>query len=115
MINIKQKLSIMVENVREELTHAYEGNLEDEYGELVSLWEYLTQSLSVDFRIDSKLNILGVRVWFCLGGPNIWIDTETKTIEGHWGITKATLFINKELVDAINDEFKNRTYWGMSQ
>ncbi len=101
MTNIEKELRRMMEDIRHDLELAYEGKLKNEDGEQVDLWEYLSDGLALDYRVDPAHIPLACRIWFCLGGPNIWVDTETESVHGAWGGNRDEIFIDSELSDAI--------------
>lgn len=53
-------------------------------------WEYSERALDVEYVISSQREFLGVRLLITFGGPNIWIDTRTMEVEGHWWGDKAS-------------------------
>lgn len=46
--------------------------------------DYLSDALDIEYIVDRDLTYLGARVLVACGGPNIWINTRTKTVEGDW-------------------------------
>lgn len=57
----------------------------DEYGETKGdAFDYLSDALDIEYIVNGKKEYLGARVLVAFGGPNIWINTRTKTIEGYW-------------------------------
>lgn len=52
--------------------------------EQMSGFDYLEDILDINFIINADRSFKGARVLVCFGGPNIWVDTTTDTIEGHW-------------------------------
>lgn len=65
-----------------------EGRDIDNEGEF-SAFDYLQDALDIEYIVNSKGEYLGARVLVAFGGPNIWINTRTKTIEGYWWNDKA--------------------------
>ena len=51
---------------------------------IMSGQDYTQDVLDVQYIINSKKEYLGSRLLVAFGGPNIWINTQTKTVEGHW-------------------------------
>lgn len=49
-----------------------------------SAFDYLQDALDIEYIVSSKKEYLGARVLVAFGGPNIWINTRTKTVEGYW-------------------------------
>lgn len=65
-----------------------EGRDIDNEGEF-SAFDYLQDALDIEYIVNAKGEYLGARVLVAFGGPNIWINTRTKTIEGYWWSDKA--------------------------
>lgn len=49
-----------------------------------SAFDYLSDVLDIEYTVSSKKEYLGARVLVAFGGPNIWINTRTKQVEGYW-------------------------------
>jgi len=62
-------------------TGEYEAHDEDEG---CSAYDYLQDALDIEYVVSSKKEYLGARVLVAFGGPNIWINTRTKTVDGAW-------------------------------
>ncbi len=52
--------------------------------------DYLEDVLDIEYIIDSEHRFKGARVLVAFGGPNIWINTRTNTVEGYRWMDKAT-------------------------
>lgn len=64
--------------------------------------EYSEDVLDVEYYVGSDGSYRGVRLLVTFGGPNIWIDTKLKEVQGFWWGDKATA----ELVDNLGlDDF----------
>lgn len=50
----------------------------------MSAFDYLSDALDIEYVVNGKGEYLGARVLVAFGGPNIWVNTRTKTVEGHW-------------------------------
>lgn len=48
-------------------------------------YDYLENVLDINYLIDREKNYKGARLLVSWGGPNIWIDTFTKEVQGYWG------------------------------
>ena len=40
--------------------------------------------LDIEYTLNSHREFIGARLLIAFGGPNIWIDTRTSTVEGYW-------------------------------
>jgi hypothetical protein len=52
--------------------------------EYASAWDYLSDAYDIEYIVNGKGEYLGARVLVAFGGPNIWINTRTNTVEGRW-------------------------------
>ena len=68
--------------------------------------EYFDDMLDVEFSVDTRMRLRGVRVTLALGGPGIWLDTNTGEIRAAWGSTKYTFEIPTTMCDQINDYYE---------
>lgn len=68
-----------------------------------SAFDYLSDALDIEYIVNRKGEYLGARILMGFGGPNIWINTRTKTVEGYWWGDSATASFsdNLGLDDAI--------------
>ena len=52
---------------------------------------YLMDALDLNFVVSSDLKVMqSARILVAFGGPNIWVDTGKRVVEGHWGSDSAT-------------------------
>jgi hypothetical protein len=100
-----------VKSIAENLTNPpmdewNEGRDIESEGEF-SAFDYLQDALDIEYIVNSKKEYLGARVLVAFGGPNIWIDTRTKTVEGHWwgNSAFASFQDNLGLDDALEELF----------
>ena len=62
-----------------------------------SAFDYLKDALDIEYIVNSKREYLGARVLVALGGPTIWINTRTKTVDGFWWGESASTWFNDNL------------------
>jgi hypothetical protein len=74
-----------------ECDHAFEGvEIGDdcpdcgETLETFSGFDYLSDVLDIEYICNGAREYLGARILVCFGGPNVWVNTRTNTVEGHW-------------------------------
>lgn len=53
---------------------------QEEYG----IIDYLEGVLDIEYIVGASGDYRGARVLVSFGGPNIWINTRTNTVEGRW-------------------------------
>ena len=47
-------------------------------------YDYLADALDIQYIVSGAREYLGARVLVAFGGPNIWINTHSKQVEGYW-------------------------------
>ena len=60
-----------------------EDELNDD-GEPYTAIDYICEALDLEYVIGSDSSYRGARLLVCFGGPNVWVDTKTNTVEGYW-------------------------------
>lgn len=74
-----------VEHIVKTIEQGFDGYMQDnEYDEIRDVYEYLEDVLDIEYIVNSKGEYLGARILVAFGGPNIWINTRTKQVEGYW-------------------------------
>jgi len=77
-------------------------------GDECSAFDYLQDALDIEYIVASdRKTLLGARVLVAFGGPNIWVNTRTNTVEGHWWgeSASATFEDSIGLQDALEELF----------
>jgi hypothetical protein len=68
-------------------------------GELINGFDYLNDVLDIEYIVNSRKEYLGAKVLVAFGGPNIWINTRTKQVEGYWWGDKSIQSYNNDSLD----------------
>lgn len=84
MANTDNMLRDHVISIRDKIEAGWTEEEERENGEAMSGFDYLQDALDIQYIVNGKREYLGARVLVAFGGPNIWINTQTKTVEGYW-------------------------------
>lgn len=96
-----------VQSIADRLSNGFDGELNDD-GESISAYDYLQDVLDIEYIVASdRKTYLGARVLVAFGGPNIWINTRTNTVEGAWWGDSFTASYRDELGlnEALEDLF----------
>ena len=89
--------------IAEELEQHFNGEITDEEtGETLSLYDYFSDVLDVEYLINSDLSYRAVKVYVTLGGPNVWIDTYNGSIELRWANEESRYFLTSDIIDEID-------------
>lgn len=83
----------------------------DEPDRVSSLSEYIDgQSLGdVRFEVDASKRLLGGRILFCYGGPNVWVADDG--VRGYWGTSRVEMSLDSETRSALWGWFEDQ--WDM--
>ena len=74
-----------VDSIAATMESGFEGyGTEDEYGETQDAFCYLDDILDINWILNSDKTYKSARILVAFGGPNIWIDTGKKKVEGYW-------------------------------
>ena len=75
-----------------------------------SVFDYLQDVLDIEYVVDKEGDYRGARILVAFGGPTIWINTRTNTVEGGWWEESARAHFDDEigLDDAIFEIFSCR-------
>ncbi|MCL2630802.1 MAG: hypothetical protein FWD49_04690 [Firmicutes bacterium] len=74
--------------------------------ETPSLHSYFSDHLGETFRINGNRDYESVRVMITCGGPNIYVDTESKCVQLYWGGDEAHYSLSNKVVAEINEIFE---------
>lgn len=77
-------LKAQVQHIAEEISKGFTDEDLNHDGEPMSAMDYLQDCLDIEYIVSRDGSYLGARVLVAFGGPNIWINTRTKTVEGYW-------------------------------
>ena len=82
------------------------GTVSDVDGlEQLSIYDYLEDVLDIEYRINSsdRNTVSSVCVMVTCGGPNIYIDTDSRAVELYWWGDRASYPILSDAADALNE------------
>ena len=73
-----------VQEIARKLSEGFDSADLNADGEELTAYDYLADALDIEYIVTSKGEYLGARVLVAFGGPNIWVNTRTSTVEGYW-------------------------------
>lgn len=88
----KNQLQEMCDNIAVQINHGItyqEAELDYEErgaepGDQISAFDWLEDALDIQYIVTGKGEYLGARILVAFGGPNIWVNTQEKTVKGNW-------------------------------
>jgi hypothetical protein len=94
MSDIKNHVQQIIKNLQ--------NGFQDEVGEdndEFSAFDFLQAAFDIEYIVNSKKEYLGARILVAFGGPNIWINTRTKQVEGYWWNDSCVLSYDNDALD----------------
>lgn len=79
-----------------------EDDTTDEY-EPADMLDYFSDVLDIQYTVDQDRIYKGVRLLVAFGGPNIWVDTMTGSVNLYWWSDRASYPLDRCTIDAIDD------------
>jgi hypothetical protein len=77
-------------------------------GEQIDVCDYMSDALDINYITNSDKSYKGARILVAFGGPNIWIDTSIKQVEGYWWNENfSSSFIDEIGIDEFCEELFN--------
>lgn len=70
--------------------------------EQVTMCDYFADVYNVRFVLDGDLDYIAVRLMVACGGPNVWVDTETGSVELYWWGDRANYPLTSSTVAEID-------------
>jgi hypothetical protein len=92
----QDRLQNHVDSIAKTISEGFgeELNYDDEP---MSAYDYLQDALDIQYIVTGSGKYIGARVLVAFGGPNIWVNTQTGTVEGYWWGDKAFASFNDEI------------------
>ena len=90
MEHLRNQVKSIIDNLETGITYGEAGLEVDaeangyDLDDIISGFDYLQDALDIEYIVSSSKKYLGARVLVAFGGPNIWINTRTKQVEGYW-------------------------------
>lgn len=72
------------------------------------MWDYFEDVYNIRYVVDGDLDYCAVRVMVACGGPNIWVDTYTETVDLYWGADHVSYDLWSSTVDEIDEIFREQ-------
>ena len=93
-----------VKSIARDLSTGFDGELNED-DEPMTAYDYLTDVLDIEYIIGSDGGYRGARILVAFGGPNIWVDTKSMTVDGSWWMDHFSQSFDDEigLDDALED------------
>ena len=84
----EQQLRRMCKDIADGISNPVISNDEQEDGSVEQRGgasEWMEGTYDIRYYVDRSKSYLGAEIMVAGGGPNIWVNTYTKQVEGYWG------------------------------
>lgn len=79
------------------------GDIKDDDGEILSLYDWINDVLDFEFVVDSRKNYVSAKIYVTLGGPTVWVDTAEKAVKLAWGPDCEEYLIGWDAAEQLDD------------
>lgn len=79
--------------------------IEENEAEPQTLYDYFSDVMDIEYRTDSEGDYRSVRLMVAFGGPNIYIDTASASVELYWWGDRASAYFSRSAADEIDAAF----------
>ena len=85
----EEQLRRMCKNIADDISNPKISK--DDGGEAIELQtahEWMEDVYDIRYIVDSQKRYLGAEIMVAGGGPTVWVNLDTKYVEGYWGSDK---------------------------
>jgi hypothetical protein len=105
---IAQELKNGIRITKDNIDEWNEVDVMYEIGDMVNGHDYLANILDITYKVNSNRVYKSAELLVAFGGPNIYIDTHKREVQGYWGSDK---FISRYWTDPMDiDEVCEEMY-----
>lgn len=79
-----------------------DGEYRDEDGNPTSPYEFICDALDVEVTRSLNGDYRGARILLTFGGPNVWLDTADRELQGAWGGKRVNMFVPYDVCEEID-------------
>lgn len=69
--------------------------------------DWTSDVLDIRYSIDGRFNYIAVRLTLTCGGPNIYLDTDSKEIEGYWGTNHCSTPVSDDVIGVVDKWYED--------
>lgn len=67
------------------------------------LYDFIERALDVEITRGLSGDYRGAKLYMTVGGPTIWVDTQTGFVEGRWVTYSCSKWVDSDAIDALNE------------
>ena len=67
------------------------------------LYDFIEDALDVEITRGLSGDYRGAKLYMAVGGPTIWVDTQTGFVEGRWAADSCSKWVDSDAIDELNE------------
>lgn len=67
------------------------------------LYDFINEALDIEVTYSLSGDYRGAKLYMTVGGPTIWIDTQTGSVEGRWATDSCSKWVDSDAIDELNN------------
>lgn len=67
------------------------------------LYDFINDALDIEVIQGLSGDYRGAKLYMTVGGPTIWVDTQTGFVEGRWATDSCSKWVDSDAIDALNE------------
>ena len=67
------------------------------------LYDFINDALDIEVTCGLSGDYRGAKLYMTVGGPAIWIDTQSGFVEGRWATDSCSKWVDSDTIDALNE------------
>lgn len=67
------------------------------------LYDFINDALDIEVTCGISGDFRGAKLYVTVGGPTIWVDTQTGFVEGRWATNSCSKWVDSDAIDALNE------------
>lgn len=67
------------------------------------LYDFINDALDVEITRGLSGDYRGAKLYMTVGGPTIWVDTQTGFVEGRWATDSCSKWVDSDAIDELNE------------
>lgn len=67
------------------------------------LYDFINDALDIEITCGLSGDYRGAKLYMAVGGPTIWVDTQTGFVEGRWAADSCSKWVDSDAIDELNE------------
>lgn len=67
------------------------------------MYDFINDAIDIEVIQGLSGDYLGAKLYMTVGGPTIWVYTQTGFVEGRWATDSCSKWVDSDAIDALNE------------